>query len=305
MRLIYCISYAKERKKMRLVILLLSFVVVFALADVYRMAGTQYTGAGSFPPPGTDDYTISVVNTFDCPYTSSILGLEFVDADDHLIFMSNTVNDERLWVANASNGSQVNSFPLPWDTPDPFGVGDYSSAGFQPHCNDYNDVLIWYTSDFNVSYDNHYDQYGRGMDGTEIFIYEAYGPVGAVVGAVCWFYPDGTGVHALLLPGITSQLSGLTTFPYSGTLGLAVTTYNPGLIGHFIWLYQYNRDGFDLIGTAQVPSCDMSLGLAYSSSRGTFFWSWTDVSYNFHISELSITGLAMEQSTWGAIKTSF
>ena len=133
--------------------------------------------------------------------------------------------------------------------------------------------------------------------------YEAYGPVGAAFGAVCRFYPDGTGVHALLLPGITSQLSGLTTFPISGTLGLAVTTYNLGFADHYIWLYEYDRDGFDLIGTAQLPSCDMFLGLTYSTPRGTFFWSWSDASYDFHVSELSIIETSLNQSTWGAIKT--
>ncbi len=290
---------------MKLAIMLLSLIVVLAFTYDYRSVGTLFTGTGSFPPLGADDYTITVVNTFDCPYTSSILGLEFVDADDNLLFMSNTGNNERLWVANASNGVEVNSFPLPWDTPDPFGVGDYYPAGFQPHCNDYNDVLIWYTSDFSVWYDNHYDQYGRGMDGSETFIWEAYGPVGASIGAVCRFNPDGTGVQAWLLPGITSQLSGLTTLPFSDSLGLAVTTYNSGLTDHFIWLYEFTGSGFDLLGTAQLPSCDMSLGLTYSHSRGTFFWSWTDVSYTFHISELSITGTSLDQSTWGAIKTAF
>lgn len=103
--------------------------------------------------------------------------------------MSNEGGNERLWVVNAGNGAEVNSFPLQWDTPDPFGVGDYYPAGFQPHCNDYNDILIWYTLDFNVSYDNHYDQDGRGMD------------------------------------GITSQLSGLTTFHIS-ELSIIETSLN-------------------------------------------------------------------------------
>lgn len=288
---------------MRFLILMMLIVVGAAFAVDPRETGTFATGNYSVPPAGTDDFTISVLNTFECSYAGMILGLDYVDASEYLLFIDNTDGAEKLWVSGP-DGSEVNSFALPWDTPDPFGVADFYTMGNIPHVNDFSDTFIYYTLSFDVWYENPYEMNGRGMDCDGTYIWEAYGPLSASYGAACRFLPDGTLLGAWNLPGIGTQLAGLTTFPISGSLGIAVTPYDSGASDHYIWFFEFTGSGFTFLGSAMLPTCNTSFGLAYSGSRGTYFWSYIDGS-TYHVSELSVTESALQQSTWGAIKTSF
>ncbi len=274
--------------------------VVFAVNP--KDVGTTPTAAPG--QPGTDAFVITEINSFSCSYASMILGLDYVNAEDVILFTDNETGDEQLWVCNPDDGSQVSSIPMTWDTPSPFGIADFYPGGAQPHCNDFGDTMIWYGMSFADSYYNPYESNGRGMDCDGTYIWEAYGPPTATYGACLGMLPDGTGASAYNLPGITTQLSGLTVYPIPGSLGIAVTAYQNSAADHYIWFYEFNGSSMILLGSAELPTCNSSYGLSYSENRDTYFWSWGDGS-TFYISELEITETSLQRETWGAIKSSF
>lgn len=285
---------------MKLYILVLVFITAFAFAVDPGDCGTTLN-----PTPGqpaTDAYSVNVINTFQCPYANMILGIDYVSAGDYILFMDNS--SDRLWVANASDGTMNTSFSLPWTDPHPFGVVDYYPAGDQPHCNDFGVGTIWWDTSFANSYPNPYSYNGRGMDCDGTYIWESYGPMGGTYGACLRMNPDGTGVEAWNLPGITTQLSGLTTYPILGSQGIAVTAYETGAADHYIWFYEFNGSSMSLLGSATLPPCFESFGLAYADTRDTYFWSFF-LSGDFYICELEITQTSLQNETWGMIKASF
>ncbi|MCK4806141.1 MAG: hypothetical protein KAT09_00770 [Candidatus Aegiribacteria sp.] len=288
---------------MRLYVFTLVIITALAFAvDPRDYGATQNPAPGQ---PATDNYVINVINTFECPYASMILGLDYVSNGDFILFTDDESGDENLFVCNAGNGTYVNAIDMPWTTPSPFGIGDFYPAGSQPHCNDFGDDLIRYGINFTGSYPNVYDENGRGMDCDGTYIWEAFGPMSATYGACLRMFPDGTSVQAWNLPGITTQLSGLTVYPIPGKQGIAVTAYEWGSPNHYIWFYEFNGSTMSQLGSADLPSCLLSFGLAYSGTRDTFFWSWMNASGICFISELEITETSLEETTWGSIKASF
>lgn len=285
---------------MKLYICLLIFITAFAFAVDPGDCGTTLNPAPG--QPATDAYSITVINTFECPYAGMMLGLDYVTSGNYLLFMDN--GSDKLWISNANDGAEINDFTLPWTTPSPFGIADYYPAGNQPHCNDFSVGTIWYGTSFASSYANPYSNDGRGMDCDGTYIWEAFGPMGATYGACLRMNPDGTGVQGWNLPGITTQLSGLTTYPILGSQGIAVTAYESGAADHYIWFYEFNGSSMDLLGSATLPSCNQSLGLAYADARDTYFWSFYTGGV-FYISELEITETSLQNETWGTIKASF
>lgn len=285
---------------MKYSIFVLIFITVFAFAVDPVDCGTTLNPAPG--QPATDAYVINVVNTFQCPYASMILGLDFTLSSNLLLFVDNM--DDKLWVSDPNNGSEVNSYVLTWTTPSPFGVCNYDPGGAQPHCNDFVVGTIWYGTDFANSYANPYIENGRGMDFDGTYIWEASGPMYATYGACLRMNSDGTGVEAWYLPGITTQLSGLTTYPILGSQGIAVTAYESGATDHYIWFYEFDGSSMSLLGSATLPSCVQSLGLTYSDTRDTYFWSYLSGG-QFYISELEITDTSFQNETWSAIKASF
>lgn len=285
---------------MKLYICLLIFITASAFAVDPGDCGTTLNPAPG--QPATDAYSVSVINTFQCPYANMILGLDFVELTNLILFMDNS--SDKLWVANADDGSEVNSYALPWTTPSPFGVANYYPGGSQPHCNDFSVGTIWWGLSFANSYANPYSSDGRGMDCDGTYIWEAFGAIGASYGACLRMNPDGTGVEAWNLPGITTQLSGLTTYTILGSQGIAVTAYEAVATDHYIWFYEFDGSSMSLLGSATLPGCFQSHGLSYANTRDTFFWSYYSGGY-FYISELEITETSLQNETWGTIKASF
>lgn len=288
---------------MKLPIVSLLLVTVLAFAGSPELLGTTSNPAPA--QPATDAFAITVMNTFECSYAGMIIGLDYVSAEDLLLFTDNTGGSETLWICSPNDGTQVTSLPMTWDTPDPFGIADDFSAGAEPHCNDFADVMIWYGQSFSNSYPNPYGADGRGMDFDGTHIWEAYGPTSATSGACLRMNPGGTGSTYYDLPGITTQLSGLTTYPISSSLGIAVTAYGSISTDEYIWFFEFDGSNMTLLGSAELPDCKYSIGLTYSDTRDTYFWSWQDDSDIFHISELQISGTSLQRDTWGAIKFSF
>ncbi len=84
---------------MKYCIFVLIFITVFAFAVDPMDCGTTMNPAPG--QPATDAYTITVVNTFQCPYSSIILGLDCPSLSSSILFMDN-IND-KLWVANIND----------------------------------------------------------------------------------------------------------------------------------------------------------------------------------------------------------
>ena len=266
-----------------------------------RTIGTSDLTAGCEPPPGTDLFELNIINTYSVNYAIQVLGMD--DADDAILFAVNETDSARVVVASADDMTYAGEFMATWADPDPFGVA-YISAGGDIHVNDFTDTSIHHGTNFSQSYANPYGESGRGMDFDGIYIWEADGPIGATNGAVGRFMPDGSGFQSWVLPGITTQLSGMTLYPLAGTTGIAVTTYSTGMSDHYIWFYEFTGSEFILLGSAEMPSCDSVTGLAYSPYTGTWFAScnsagdWTVIEFTTDVS-------ALEQNTWGAIKNLF
>jgi len=135
---------------------------------------------------------------------------------------------------------------------------------------------------------------GRGMDfdGSNTWI------TNSDIG-VCRFQP-GVGQSFYTLTEPQAQLSGLTTFAHGANTGVMVTTYDD------LNFYFYEFDGSSMVylGSTPVPvSCTSSMGLTYSASRDSFFWSYV-AGGTYYIDELDITFVetAIEETTWGQIK---
>ncbi len=250
---------------------------------------------------GTDDYIISILNTFETPYATQILGLDYNDGYNSLFFISNA--EDELYNCSADDGTELNSWALDPVNDHAFGMAD---GGSFAHVNDFSSSDVYFFNGVTWgTYPNPYNNDGRGMDFDGTYIWEAFGAIHATYGAACAFDKTGVLLGAWNLPGITTQLSGLAVFD-TGTdaTGIAVTSYSV----HYIWFYEFTGSSMILLGSGQLPvsaNAYYSLGLCYSSERNTYFWSYYDYSMVFHISELQITETSLERSTWGNIKTSF
>ena len=105
---------------------------------------------------------------------------------------------------------------------------------------------------------------------------------------------------SLAEPPASASAMACTIFPINGT--------NVVMIGGMTWsdFYFYEWDGTDLtfIGTHVTPqSSNKSYGAAWCSQRDTIFWVYKGGG-TFYVCEFQcfITGVALERTTWGAIK---
>lgn len=180
-----------------------------------------------------------------------------------------------------------------------FGVA-WNPANGSFLTNDWETVSLFQTFDNGATWSTHADpaeNSGRGLDFDGTHYWSTNGYAGVIR-----FTPGGASSnHAT--PEIADLLSGLALFPLQGGTGIALTTYS----NHYIWFYEWNNTSLEYIGKAQCPApCQPSAGLAYSHSRETLFWSYKVPSGDYMVSELSFEiGMALGQTTWGGIKTSF
>ncbi len=248
--------------------------------------------------PSTDGITLSVLNTFSPGQMS--LGMDIYEGSSSTLALAANPNSDMIQFYDASSGSPQASM-------------DLSSANTNCFCAAFNDDLtneVYYTDDWNNNNLFYTDDSGstwatvtspvldegKGMDfdGTDYWITD-------FSLEVCRFQPGGS-YEMLSTPQIPSQLSGLTVFPYNGSICLAVTAYST----LNIWFYTWNGSTLSFMGSAPCPgSPQKSYGLAYSESRGTIFWSYKNSSEQFEIAELSFDITALSRNTWAGIKTSF
>lgn len=246
-------------------------------------------------PTATDDWVLTVLNTFAPSFTTNIRGLDFNEPNT-IYFISGA--EYNIFACSADDGSYQTEYSLDSSNESPYGIAD---SGNYANVNDFGDTVVYYFDGSNwYNYVNPASSDGRGMDYDGSYIWENYTSSGTF--GVYGFDDGGTLHHSFILSEIPTQLSGLAVFdPGTGNTGIAVTTYNT----HNIWLYDFDGSSMNYLGMVALPGgANSSLGLCYSTTRGTFFWSYT-LGGTYTISELEITESALDHSTWGNIKTCF
>lgn len=247
----------------------------------------------------SDAITITVLNTFSCAYAQQILGLDFSIDSSVLVFVSN--EDDVLYSCNPDNGNKIGELALTYTTaPDQFGicVDDASNCYF----NDFyqNHMYWWDTSAWHLM-TNPVGDDGRGMDFDGNRMWETFD---WTTKQIVSFNTDGSGIQYYdILELGSANPSGLTAFPYGSDVGIMVTSYN----SHNFYFYGFDGSTLTSLGFVPCPlACTSSLGLTYSATRNTFFWSYQTSSSGYYITELDIeiTGSALTPATWGSIKTS-
>lgn len=294
--------YWLEREEAEMVRSLLAVLFLAGCALAVSDDGAACQGLiPSVPGGGSDDISVTILNTWQPSYATQILGLEYRASDDAVIFVSSSQN--KIFIADADNGSQLGSVDRPAGLLG-FGV---AWTGTEYFVNAWNGGNIYHSTGSGgwTAFSNPAGANGRGLaygQGAGNFLWESNG-----MNAMA-FNPDGSGAASVSLSGISYQISGLATFDLTtdmaGPCGLAVTCYNesPPKFHFFI----YDGSSATPLGTVTCPgSPSASYGLCYTSERGTFFWSYVSGGIPY-VSELQIDGLVpLGRSSWGEIKSLF
>jgi len=248
---------------------------------------------------GTDAVTLTLLN--DWILAEKALGLEYYDdTSDYILGVDN--NLDQIQAYDPATGSPAGTMPLDPGNDNCFGVAwnnlaypddEYAANDWTVSNLFYHDGSSWNT------YTNPAGTMGRGMDHYDGYFWQTDRD-----GASVWRFQLGGSSEELSVPEVPTPLSGLTVYPRSGGgLNVLVNAYYSSVV------YVYFYDGGPLVyeGTAAYPvsSFQSSFGLAFDEATGTLFWSWKDASNFYHLAELSIDGVSLQQSTWGTIKYSF
>ncbi len=244
---------------------------------------------------GSNALELEVVNRFQLTCAESVRGLDFLEPDGLLLV---SPSDLRVYVVDAEDGSFRLSLSLAPGNGQPFGV---SRLGDRLYANDMSDPLVYLNGGLSwSSRQNPLEDGGRGMDAAVGMLWQCrVSPPG-----VCAMDTSLTQHQTCDLPGMPSGVyaSGLCAWEDAGDAMVGVTCYWDGRL----WVYRMGAGGPSLEGIADMPlQTDQSLGLAYSESRGTVFWSYSDGAGGYWIAELELIGTALSESTWGALKASF
>ncbi|MCK5115834.1 MAG: hypothetical protein KAR44_04490 [Candidatus Aegiribacteria sp.] len=195
-------------------------------------------------------------------------------------------------------GTLLNHIPCPGEIPDVAGIcqgPDYLLI------NDFGsdtDIFKYQTGIWNPDFANPASSpTGMDMDATG-----AIWEIEASSNTLYRFDASGTLLNqwSLSEPPASASAMACTIFPINST--------NVVMIGGMTWadFYFYEWDGTDLtfIGTHVTPqSSNKSYGAAWCSQRDTIFWVYKGGG-TFYVCEFQcfITGVALERTTWGAIK---
>ena len=247
--------------------------------------------------PGDIDITLTVLNTTEITYAEQVLGMDYDQYDDVIIFSSR--NDGLLFMADPVTLEEVSSM----------GVAGGNNYCFSPVCTAEDE---FYTNDWVLTFLYHWDgsywhgltnpagTKGRGMDFDGEYIWQA-----VEADKLYRFVPGGT-METYHISALPFLMSGVCVFPYEDDLGILVTIYHLEDTVSDINFYAYVFDGdtVELLGSVEIPEdAYKSLGLAYNENRESFYWSYIDKAYIPYIVEFNLGfETSLSQSTWGAIK---
>ncbi|MEA3267007.1 MAG: hypothetical protein U9P42_08715 [Candidatus Fermentibacteria bacterium] len=247
---------------------------------------------------GSDDITLTVINDWTLAGGTKALGLDVFEGTE--VYILGADNTNMHIQAYSTSGTPVGTLDLSAANASCFGVAwndNTDTEGY--YTDDWADAVLYYTEDFGSTWTtvtNPASNQARGMAFDGVDYWETNGNGGGL-----WRFQPGVGEENIAIPEVPTQPSGVAVFPYGGNLGVAVTAYNT----LNIYFYEWDGSTMSFLGSAACPgTVGSSFGLAYSSSNGHMYWSYSDGSNN-HLAELSFTITALERSSWGSIKTSF
>lgn len=257
--------------------------LIFLPVMCYSASGINDTHCGNvknFNPPFTNPLVnITVLNTFTCPYAAQILGLDYSNSFDELVFSSNS--DGKWYACNPNDGTYLSSLEIPYSGSFGIAVNDDWSVTFG---NSGEDNRFFYFDGTWHSYANPASYDGRGMDFDGTYIWESDGPYGGP-DQVVRFLPDGSDINYYSVSVISLQMSGLTYFIHDSTPIIIITCYTDCKF----YFFSFDGSSLTFLGSTPCPaSCFDSFDITYSADRGTFFWSYEAMSEDYTISELDI-----------------
>lgn len=244
-----------------------------------------------------DAISLTYINSFQVPTTYHILGLAHSSSfagiglkdssEDSLHIVDHTGYPITAWGGHSNVGFGIcHTWPVPY--------GWFSNSWTSSNMYYYEVGAGW-----SVAWSNPAGTSGRGLEyniATNYF-WQAVGYDGL-------YWMDEYGANTYFpISEPTSQMSGLTLFPYQGHIGIIVTTYD-----YQDWfIYEFEAGVLTYLGSANpgVGGFETSYGLTYNSIDDTFFWSYKAGSGDYWIGEFSMSGLSLEQDTWGGIKSGF
>jgi len=250
---------------------------------------------------GTDAVTLTLLN--DWVLAEKALGLDFIQEGSNHYILGVDNNLDIIQAYDPSTCAPVGNLPLDPGNGSCFGIAwnNELSPSDTYLTNDWVSVSLYYTDNFGSSwttYANPASSSGRGMDfdGTDYWQTNTSG-------GSLWRFQPTVGAEEISVPEVSGTLSGVTVYPAGANLGVVVAGYNDSNL-HF---YEWDGSTMDYIGSAACPvsSLASSFGLAYAEVSDTIFWSYRDTSGDYHITELAFDTSALEQSTWGSIKSTF
>jgi hypothetical protein len=273
---------------------------IFIVLVIIGMAATSYADEGpsaAEPQHGfsTDDIVLTSLGTWELPGSKTPRGIDCSDTTSE-IFVTDYSTD--MISIYDYTGNLLNQISCPGEIPDVFGLCLASDYILINDNGSDTDINKYQSGTWNPEFANPSpNPTGMDMDASGI-IWE----IEASSNILYRFNTSGTVLNQWTLPEPPASASAMacTIFPINGT--------NVVMIGGLTWadFYFYEWDGTDLtfIGTHVTPqSSNKSYGAAWCSQRNTIFWVYKGGG-TFYVCEFQcfITGVALERSTWGAIK---
>ncbi len=250
------------------------------------------------PVRPTVNVTITVLNTFAPDTPSMILGLDYDEMNDRLALGSANAFDPEVGFYDPDDGEYLSE--IAYTTPlVNFGVclNDDASLVFLTEW--FEGKLYTYNWSGWSTINSPAGTEGRGMDFRDGYLWVARG----LNKDVMRFLPDGTNVSTYPAPQSNDNLSGLTTFPLGTETGVLLTSY----YDRRFFFYSFDGSSLTFLTAVDTPLfCNTPLGLAYSASRDSFFWSYTDgATYTISELDIEIELTALQRYSFGEIKALF
>ena len=277
----------------------LLLLVIAVLAFANNDGCTEISSGASSYSSGGDDITLVLVN--DWILTEKALGLDiFVGSTVYILGADNNLDIVQAY--DAATCTPTNSLPLDGANGSCFGLAwNNDAVNDTYYTDDWQSSNLFFTDDFGVSwstYPNPAGNSGRGMDfdGADYWITNG-------TGGGLWRFQPGVGESNIAIPEVPTQPSGVTVFPLGSNVCVVVTAYQT----LSIFFYEWDGATLAFLGSAPCPAAETyrSYGLAYSDANDHIYWSYQDNSSNYRIAEFSFDLVSLEQSSWGAIKSSF
>lgn len=254
---------------------------------------------------GTDDWiiTLTSINDVSMSWGVNLRGCDYSDTLGGLLITD--YSEDTIYVVNPSTGLPELTLACPSEIPQPLGICSYEDGNeLLIYLNDWDSVMdVWEWSSFtfwSYAFGNpSVEPRGMAMD-TDNTIWEMQASPQVL------YHLDLTGsvLGSWTLSGVPSTYAcACSVFPFYGDLGILIGGYAYTDFYFFVW------DGANLesIGIAPVPqSIGSSYGVTYREATDSFYWVYKSPGGEFRLCEFTAEFVeSLDQSTWGAIKSTF